>query len=389
MAAQLKAYGWEYVVVDIQWYEPTADSSNYHPFARLEMDEYGRLIPAVNRFPSAAGGKGFRPLADYVHSLGLKFGIHIMRGIPRQAVHTHTPILGTSVDAAAVAHSSSVCTWNTDMYGVDTSKPGSQEWYISIFQLYAEWGVDFVKVDDIAHPYATGEIEQIRRAIDACGREMVLSLSPGPARVEDARHLKAHANVWRISNDFWDRWEDLLKNFELCANWQGIGEPGHWPDADMLPLGHIGIRSEFHGLPDRQTMFTKDEQLALMTLWCIFRSPLMFGGELRDNDAWTVSLLTNREVLAILNTSHSNRQLYRRNDSVAWTAVADDGSTYLAHFNVRSEPAIVETTLDELQLSGRYKVRDLWEHRDEAVVDRYVASDVPAHGVKLFKLAQA
>lgn len=386
MAAHLKAYGWEYVVVDIQWYEPTADSSAYHPFARLEMDAYGRLIPAVNRFPSAAGGQGFGPLASYVHSLGLKFGIHIMRGIPRQAVHAHTPVLGSNVDAAAIAHPSSVASWNTDMYGVDTSKPGSQAWYDSLFQLYAAWGVDFVKVDDIADPYSAGEIEQIRRAIDACGRPIVLSLSPGPAALAHAEHLKAHATMWRISWDFWDRWQDLLKNFALCAAWAGHSGPGHWPDADMLPLGHIGIRSGFHGLPDRQSFFTRDEQRALMTLCCIARSPLMFGGELRDNDAWTLALLTNPEVLAVLQQSADGRQLYRRHDCVAWAASAPDGGHYLAHFNLSDAPATVETALAELQLAGSYQLRDLWERRECGSADRQIATQLPAHGARLLKL---
>ena len=388
MATHLKQYGWDYVVVDIQWYEPTADSSEYHPFARLEMDTYGRLIPAVNRFPSSADVKGFGPLAAYVHSLGLKFGIHIMRGIPRQAVHAHTPVLGASVDAAAVAHKSSVSTWNTDMYGVDSSKSGAQAWYNSIFQLYAEWGVDFVKVDDIADPYCADEVEQIRNAITACGRDMVLSLSPGPASVQNAQHLKAHANMWRISWDFWDRWDDLYKNFALCANWQAQGGPGHWPDADMLPLGHIGIRSGFHSMPDRQTFFTKDEQRTLMTLCCIFRSPLMFGGELRDNDAWTISLLTNREVLEVLLHSTDNRQLYRRDECVAWTALDADDTQYLAHFNLRAEPAQIETTLDELQLAGQYRLRDLWEGEDCGSVDQRIRTEVPAHGAKLLKLSR-
>ena len=195
MAKHLKPYGWEYVVVDIQWYEPGAVSSRYRPFVPLEMDEYSRLIPAANRFPSAAGGKGFKPIADYVHSLGLKFGIHIMRGIPRQAVHANTKIKGTNARARDIAHTNSICPWNTDMYGVDPNKEGAQEYYNSLFELYAEWGVDYVKVDDIAASRLYGihaeEIAMIRRAIDHCGRPMVLSLSPGPAPLEYADHSSA------------------------------------------------------------------------------------------------------------------------------------------------------------------------------------------------------
>lgn len=150
MAKNLKQYGYEYVVVDIQWYEPSAENHEYRPFTDLCVDEYSRVIPAENRFPSSKGGKGFAPLAEYVHSLGLKFGIHIMRGIPRQAVHGNYAILGTDKTAKQIAKTDSICAWNSDMYGVDPEKEGAEEYYESIFKLYAEWGVDFVKCDDIA-----------------------------------------------------------------------------------------------------------------------------------------------------------------------------------------------------------------------------------------------
>ena len=108
IAENLKQYGWEYVVVDIQWYEPKAKSHEYNHFTELCMDEYSRLIPDEGRFPSSAGGKGFAPLAEYVHSLGLKFGIHIMRGIPRQAVHRNTALLGTDKTAREIAKMNSI-----------------------------------------------------------------------------------------------------------------------------------------------------------------------------------------------------------------------------------------------------------------------------------------
>lgn len=188
MAEHLKDFGWQYVVCDIQWSEPHAGETgwDYVPFAPLCLDEYGRQIPAENRFPSAAGGQGFRPIADKIHEMGLKFGIHIMRGVPRLAVHRHLPVLGTEATCNEIASPDSVCKWNTDMYGVDARKEGAQAYYDSIFALYAQWGVDFVKVDDICNtnlyennPYsAEKEIEMIRLAMDRCGRPMVLSLSP-------------------------------------------------------------------------------------------------------------------------------------------------------------------------------------------------------------------
>jgi len=391
MAKYLKPYGWEYVVVDIQWSEPGAVSSQYRPFVPLEMDEYSRLIPAVNRFPSSAGGKGFRPLADYVHSLGLKFGIHIMRGIPRQAVHANTPIKGTTATARDIAHPNSICPWNTDMYGVDANKEGAQAYYNSLFELYAEWGVDFVKVDDIAasrlYGIHTDEIKLIRRAIDNCGRKIVLSLSPGPAPLEHADLLRDHANMWRMTDDFWDIWRLLYEMFERAEKWAPHVGPGHWPDCDMLPLGHIGIRSVDGGASDRWTRFTKDEQVTMMTLWSIFRSPLMFGGELRDNDEWTLSLLTNEEVLAAHRHGCDPQMVCRIEDRTVWKSVhAETGQIYVALFNLRDEASDVSVTLDQLGISGTFTVRDLWKRQDIGTTSEQTSASLSPHASAFYML---
>lgn len=392
MAQHLKDFGWEYVVVDIQWSEPGAVSSQYRPFVPLCMDEYSRLIPAVNRFPSAADGKGFKPLADYVHSLGLKFGIHIMRGIPRQAVHADGRIKGTDATAREIAHTNSICPWNTDMYGVDAAKEGAQAYYDSLFELYAEWGVDFVKVDDIAASRLYGihlaEIEMLRKAIDRCGRPMVLSLSPGPAPVEHADFLADNANMWRMTDDFWDRWPSILEMFDRCEHWQGKSRPGAWPDCDMLPLGRIGIRNVDGGAGDRRTRFTRDEQLTMMTLWSIFRSPLMFGGELRDNDEWTLSLLTNGDVLHMHRHGANARRVSREGTRIVWAADGPDGEKYVALFNIGEEPDRVSVTLDELGLSKSAHGKELWTGREVGNLAGNLAADIPPHGAALFRLEE-
>ncbi len=396
MAEHLLAFGWEYVVVDIQWYEPGANSSLYRPFVPLETDGFSRLVPAVNRFPSAAGGVGFRALADAVHARGLKFGLHIMRGIPRQAVHADTPILGTTATARDIAHPNSVCPWNTDMYGVDVSKPGAQDYYDSLFALYAEWGADLVKVDDLSASKLYGihadEVVMIRRALDRCGRPMVLSLSPGPAPLEYAPLLETHASMWRLTDDFWDQWAPLKEMFDRCHEWTPHRGPGHWPDPDMLPLGHIGLRSVDGGAGDRFTRFTQDEQRTLMTLWCVSKAPLMFGGELRDNDAWTLALLTNRRVLAIQQSSSGNRQFSRDGDRVVWTAQGDAGQLYAALFNLGDAPDTVTLDLGSLSSSGtegRWRAEDLWDGEDPLDVAGALSVQVAPHGVRLFELIQA
>lgn len=392
MSTHLKDHGWEYIVVDIQWYEAGAVSSAYRKFEPLEMDEYSRLIPAVNRFPSSKDGQGFRLLADQVHQLGLKFGIHIMRGIPRQAVHQNTAIKGTHITARQIAHPNSICPWNTDMYGVDASQEGAQQYYNSLFEMYAQWGVDFVKVDDIAASrlYDTHleEIELIRRAIDQCGRPMVLSLSPGPAPLQYQEQLRANANMWRVTDDFWDIWSLLYAMFERCEKWSPYVGEGSWPDCDMLPLGHIGIRSVDGGGADRWTRFTPDEQRTMMTLWSIFRSPLMFGGELRDNDEWTLSLLNNP---LILEMNHKSRQAYQlsrdEQDRIIWIAEEDGtNNRYIALFNAGEEQNTVTLDLSSLDITAPVNLRNLWQSTELLTVQGQWEVELPPHGCVVYRL---
>ncbi len=398
MAKYLKQYGWEYIVCDIQWYEPLAKSNDYNNFTELNMDEYGRLIPAENRFPSAAGGVGFKKIADYCHDLGLKFGIHIMRGVPRGAVHAALPIKGSKSNCREIAHHFSVCSWNTDMYGCKNTE-AAQEYYNSIFELYAEWGVDYVKCDDICvtefrkwdNPYSADyEIKMIRRAIDGCGRDMVLSLSPGPAGIENAAHLAANANMWRLTGDFWDQWDKLHDMFSRCHLWQNEVGNGCWPDCDMLPLGRLAKNAPCHGEANRYTNFTKPEQITLMTLWGIFRSPLMFGGNMPENDEWTLSLLTNSDYMEMHRSSFGAKQLYRDEKdgegTIIWQSSGKE-CKYVAVFNTANEKREITAKLGEILEDGAvYSVWDIWNQTYEPEITRQLTVSVDAHGARLFKL---
>jgi len=396
MAANLKPFGWEYIVVDLGWYSPEAQKDNYkRPKIGMVMDGYGRLLPATNRFPSSAGGKGFKPLADYVHSLGLKFGLHIMRGIPWIAVERNTPVLGSTASAADISQPEDICHWFKSMLGINMMRPGAQEYYDSIVRLYAEWGVDFIKADDMnswdgdgqKEPYHTDEIEALATAIRRAGRPMVLSLSPGAAQVCNANHLRRHANLWRISCDFWDNWEALKKQFDRCRLWAPYIAPGAWPDADMLPIGRIGIRGEV-GEP-RSTNFIPDEQCTLMTLYCIFRSPLMFGGHLPASDRLSLEQITNPEAMAVNQHCTNNRQIYRRDSQIAWAAdVPGTTDKYLALFNIGEVPCEGVASFTELRLATRScRVRDVWARQDCGLfVDRFAAVLAP-HGAGLYRIS--
>jgi hypothetical protein len=416
MAQHLKPHGWNLITIDIQWYEPLAHTTEYRPGAVLETDVNGRLLPAPNRFPLTAKTRSFKPIADYLHAQGLKFGLHLMRGIPRQAVdRDNAPILGTTNHAADIADKKNVCHWNGDMYGVDMSRPGAQEYYDSVFAQLAAWDLDFVKVDDLAGH--TAEIEAVRKAIDKTGRPMVFSISPGGSTVARGEFVATHANLWRISGDFWDSWGALYAQFARVDSWTPFRAPGHWPDADMIPFGNVRAW-ETNGW----THFTRDEHYTLMTLWSIGRSPLIFGGNLPKNDAFTLSLLVNDEVIAVNQNSVNNRQLFNTNHQVAWVAdVPGTKDKYVAVFNLsppppagrgRSGPAPaveladnsagtnaavatpptpapvrISVALAGLGISGPAKVRDLWTHQDLGVFTGEFAPVINSHGAGLYRVS--
>ena len=398
MAAHLKDFGWEYVVCDIQWYEPKAEGHIYKKFTELTMDGYGRLLPAPNRFPSAADGRGFKPIADYIHALGLKFGVHLMRGVPRQAVAQNCPILGSDKTCRDIAHPFSVCPWNTDMYGV-LDCDAAQTYYDSVIAQFAAWGVDYVKCDDICvtefrkwdNPYtADYEIEMLRSAIDRCGREIVLSLSPGPAPRDKAAHLAANANLWRITGDFWDEWGALHRMFGKCREWQGVGQTGAYPDCDMLPVAML-IDSDSSRPPiHRWTRFTEDEQVTMLTLWGIFKSPLMIGGDLPTFDDFTLRLLTNKDYMRMFRTVHGAREWLRdeKNDkgTIIWLA-GGKGCKYAAVFNTDDRPRRIRVPLGEMLMPDTaYTVHDVWAGDTIGVYKNAVTLPVNPHGAALLRI---
>lgn len=346
MAKHLKEYGWEYVVVDLGWYAPGVTTKNYkQKNIPLITDEYGRLIPVEERFPSSANGKGFKPLADYVHSLGLKFGIHIMKGMPWIAAENKQAIKGTNVTCDTVAEENDQCLWYGSMYGIDCTKEGAQAYYDSLIEKF--------------------------------GNKIVLSVSPGAAYIGNAYHLSRHAHMWRISCDFWDNWEALKRQFPRCAAWSKRKIPGHWPDADMLPLGKIGIRGEVGEA--RNTNFTKDEQITLMTLWCIFRSPLMFGGDLPQTDEFTMNLITNKNAIEVNQHSKDNKEIFKSENIIIWKAMHKDNTKeYIAIFNI-GDTDIQYNNFSEFILCPK-TLTDIWNNKE---ITNISDISIPSHGAIL------
>ncbi len=420
MAKNLKQFGWEYVVVDIRWYVENPNTPPHRPYnqhdAIYSFNANGILTPAMNRFPSAKGDNGqnlgFKPLADDIHEMGLKFGVHLMRGINKKVWEADLSIPGSDFTTRDIERNTwangetdTGAAWLKDNYGMKKS-PAAQAYYDAMFAEYARWGIDYVKIDDMlrdySHPddsYYAGEIEMIRTAIDKTGRPMVLSLSPGAAPLARAEHLVDNANLWRITDDLWDNWHDVFVMFDRAKEWTPYCGPGHWPDNDMLPLGRLSIRGE-RGEFNRDSNLTQDEQRTLMSLWFISRSPLMFGGDLphirKTNDAFTLSLLNNPEAIAVNQASANNHELSRSQDGVevVWLADATGeyaGAKYVGLFNRGDAVRKISVSVDALGLDGKKKliVRDVWACEDlaDAQSDGKIILDVPAHGSRLLRVS--
>jgi hypothetical protein len=398
ISKNLKKHGWEYIVVDFLWsYDNPPGSNIGNPFQKrlqdgsyipwLTMDKWGRLLPQPTKFPSAFGGKGFKPLADYVHALGLKFGIHVMRGIPRQAVWAKSPVMGVEgITADMIADTSSTCSWMNHMYGLNMAKPGAQAYLNSLLSLYALWGVDFIKVDDLSRPYSQAELDGYQKAIAVCGRPIVFSTSPGATPVDKADDLQEHANMWRIADDFWDNWKQLLQMFDYAKQWEGVGVPGHWPDCDMIQIGKLAKRGPV-GI-ERYSRFTYDEEITHMTFWSIYRSPLILGGNQPENRESEMKLFTNDEVLAVNQQGSNPRQLYKTDSAMAWYSNAPDGrSVYVALFNLDEDKQLLKLELSSLGFKGKVSVRDLWNKRTVGKFNGQYQTVVNRHGAVLLKLS--
>ena len=398
--AGLRQYGWQYAVVDEGWYmqDPFADKVETRKYV---WDGNGNLIPAVSRFPSAAKGAGFKPLADWVHAQGLKFGIHIVRGIPRQVVKENLPIAGTSYHAQDAADIAATCPWDEGNYGVSDT-PAGQAYYDGMLRLYAGWGLDYVKVDCVSdHPYRPTEIRQLAAAIRKTGRPIVLSLSPGPTALEHATEVAKYSHMWRITDDHWDYWEakkesgeypfSLREEFDRIAQWVPFAKSGSWPDPDMLPEGSL---TPHPGSGDpRQSRYTQDEQRTEFTLWSISRSPLIFGGNLTKLDDFTRSLMTNRNVIALDQYSSLASPMQNLPASFegvrVWTAISDLSGTgpraSFAFFNLDDKPVQIHVTWKDLHLEGAHAATNLWDGTTSPSSET-IDIALPAHGSTIYRV---
>jgi hypothetical protein len=287
------------------------------------------------------------------------------------------------------------CPWDPANWGVKDNAAG-QAWYDSLLEQYAGWGVDYVKLDCVAdRPYKASEIRQVRRAMEKAGRPMVLSLSPGPTKLEHAETLGELGNMWRISDDIWDGWttpasgfpQGVESQFARFAAWHRYAKPNNWPDGDMLAFGRLepspGIGQA------RVSGLSFEEQRTQMTLWAIARSPLMLGANVTLLDEATLGLLTNRDVIRVNQTAVLSAEVLREGDLIAWRADLPGGEKALALFNLGERAIRVERRLAEfgtdLGESGgerAWSVRDVWSGR-AATLRGAVDEEIPPHGCVL------
>ncbi|KAA8529650.1 hypothetical protein F0562_034250 [Nyssa sinensis] len=318
----------QYVVVDYLWYRRKVEGAYPDSLGFDVIDEWGRMIPDPDRWPSSIGGKGFAEVAKKVHGMGLKFGIHVMRGISTQAVNANTPILditkvsayeesGKQWHAKDIGLKERACAWMSHGFmSVDTKLGAGRAFLRSLYQQYADWGVDFVKNDCVfGDDLDIDEISFVSEVLRGLDRPILYSLSPGtsvtPTMAKDVRHL---VNMYRITGDDWDSWGDVASHFNVARDFSTakmIGSEGllgnSWPDLDMLPLGWLTDPGSNEG-PHRYCNLRLDEQRTQMTLWSIAKSPLMFGGDLRKLDETTFNLITNPTILEINSFSSNNME---------------------------------------------------------------------------------
>ncbi len=393
-AARLAPFGWSYAVIDEGWFLKNPQDRGTPDKLIYVIDANGRYIPDPARFPSALTGTqntGFAAVAKSVHDKGLKFGIHIVRGIPRESVAKNLPVAGSRFRAQDVADQTDACPWDPTNWGVKDT-PAGQAWYNSLVAQYAAWGVDYLKVDCISdHPFKLAEIRMIHRAIVKSGRHIVLSLSPGPTSPGVLKQIKPYAQLWRISDDVWDYWSNkdawprsLKGHFDLVSGWAPLAGPGSWPDADMLPIGYLGPNPGF-GDP-RQSRLTPTETKTMVSLWAMIRSPLILGANLTRLDDDTLNLLTNRDLIALDQTSFDQHQEAVEGFTVAWTSKGPNGVRYLGLFNLDDKPAAVKNTLAFYNLTASsYSAKDVVEGTDMGDL-KTIDVTLPAHGSLVLKL---
>jgi alpha-galactosidase len=409
-------HGYEYFVIDNGWFT-SPNSIKFENYLvptekkctpdKVSVDEYGIVQPSELFFPN-----GLKPLIDKLHANGLKFGVHLMRGIPRVAVEKDLPIKDTKYTAKDIVSTFEDCKWCTFMHGVDMTKPGAQEYYNSVMNQFAKWGIDFVKVDHVTHFPA--DIQGYAKAIEQCGRPMVLSLSAG--KTSNIKYLDTYkkANMVRTTPDIWDNQESIERSFSSMRKWQGLEDKGFWPDLDMIPFGELWIlnraevsgnssnnaNTEFMGNMHHWGTFTEAQKETFITQRAIAASPIIIGGSMISMDEHSYKLLTNKEMLACCKNGIHGKLVYENEDVELWCAPLANNDRFgfqeyvyhegwFAIFNRTDKKQTVNIvkSFPKFLPNGKYNLKDVWggQSFEEFTNAMKMNFDIESNGVVFIK----
>ncbi|RAO27779.1 Alpha-galactosidase [Micromonospora saelicesensis] len=378
LATKLKPYGYEYVNIDAGWWRDNAWVPRF--------DQYARQTPDPVRFP-----RGMQAVAEHIHGKGLKAGIYLPVGLEKEAYANGTaPIFNAPGCTTANIVYTDLRTTNgwDSAYKLNFDNPCAQKYIDSQAQLFADWGYDFLKLDGVGPgSFKSGDnydnvadVAAWQRAIATAGRPIHLELS-WSLDINHAADWKRYSNGWRIDTDVecycntLVSWENSVDDrFDDAPAWSRKAGPGGWNDLDSLNVGN----GEMDGL-------TKAERQSYATLWAISKSPLYTGDDLTRLDDYGLSLLTNREVIAIdQNGGAPARPVTPAGDQQVWGAKNPDGSYTVALFNLGDAPASVTAHWASFGFTGNASVRDVWNRRDLGTQKNAVTAALPAHGSRLF-----
>ena len=390
---KLKPHGYEYFVLDAGWYryydlKPGEIWPTDGDKVNLTMDEFGRFVPAPFYFPD-----GFKEIIDYAHKHGVKFGLHLMRGISREAVEKNLPVKGAGYFARDIANVNDTCNWSSLNYGIDMDKPGAQEYYNGVVQLLADWGVDFIKYDDIVHK--PREINAVADAIEKTGRKIVLSISPGDDINPEFYKTYQRADMIRISRDVWDLQEDIDISFERWEQILPYADKGFWLDMDMIPFGHIRInypvtknKLNSHRGYDRMDYFSYAQKKSFITQRAMAASPLFMGGALTTSPNTVFELITDGDMLACNQngvTGHLVNRISNYSSKVdIWQTPHKTSANkgWIGIFNRRPYLELINFSKEELGLDKTisYNLYDIWGKKiiddAESIIFEIPADDV-------------
>lgn len=380
-AKKLKPHGYEYFVVDGGWYgEYELQAGTRFPAEKHASDvrynEFGHYLPSKTYFPN-----GLEALKNRTHELGLKFGVHLMRGVPRKAYEENLQIKGTNVrvrDIAITAKEQN-CGWCKYNYMVDMTKPGAQEWYDGLIQHIADMGVDIIKYDDITGYPA--EVEAVANAIKKTGKPIVLSLSHGGESKEEHMPAYEQANMLRITADVWDEERHLAKCFTAWKRWQPVwaasAERNLWMDLDMIPFGQLqlmnppGKKGDVMSKGDvalagkgttRWCQLDKAGMRTFITMRALAASPLMMGGDLPTLDDYSLKLTTDPDMLACNQNGIMGHLVHDADGLEIWRTPkqGDDSKGWVGVFNRSKRATKVVLDAAQMGLKPKASLYDVW-----------------------------